>query len=151
MSKLRMRLADDRAMRRDGLSVPINDQADMEIIARAGPGRQAAQLARECEPDIALPDIQRPAMSGIQAAQQNAPRLPSTRLTAPSRSADPGFALERSAARAPIRAIRVVAAGESYVEPERAGDMFSLPAPPRRATGAAPSGRAIARTRCCVR
>lgn len=138
MSKLRILLADDHAMLRDGLSVLINDQPDMEVIAQAGTGRQAVELARECAPDVAVLDMSMPDMAGIEAAQQIANRITATRVIALSRNADPGcarrafragaagFVLKRSAAEALINAIRVVASGESYVEPDLAVDLFAL-------------------------
>lgn len=138
MPKLRILLADDHTMLRDGLSVLINDQPDMEVVAQAGTGRQAVQLAKECSPDIAVLDISMPDMAGIEAAQQIATRVPTTRVIALSRNPDPGcarrafragvagFVLKRSAAEALIHAIRVVAGGESYVEPGLAVEIFSL-------------------------
>lgn len=137
MSKLRILLADDHTMLRDGLAVLINDEPDMEVVAQASTGRQTVQLAKECEPDIAVLDISMPDMAGIEAAQQIATGLSTTRVIALSRNSDPGcarrafragvagFVLKRSAAEALIRAIRVVAGGESYVEPELAVEIFS--------------------------
>ena len=138
MSNLRILLADDHTMLRDGLSVLINDQPDMEVIAQAGTGRLAVQLATECAPDIAVLDISMPDMAGIEAAQQIATRIPPTRVIALSRNADPGtarrafragaagFVLKRSAAEALIHAIRVVAGGQNYIEPDLAVEIFSL-------------------------
>lgn len=141
MAKLRILLADDHTMLRDGLSVLINDQPDMEVIAQAQTGRQAVQLARECTPDVAVVDISMPDMAGIEAAQQIASRSAPTRVIALSRNADPGcarralragaagFVLKRSAAEALIHAIRIVAGGESYVEPDFSGELFSAADP----------------------
>lgn len=138
MSKLRILLADDHTMLRDGLSVLINDQPDMEVIAQAATGRQAVQLACECAPDIAVLDVTMADMAGLEAVQQIVVRRPSTRVIALSRIPDPasarrafragvtGFVHKRSAAEALIHAIRVVAGGENYVEPELALDIFSV-------------------------
>lgn len=132
MYKLRILLADDHAMLRDGLCVLLNEQPDMEVIAQATTGRQALQLARECAPDIAVLDISMPDMAGLEAAQNIVARCPRTRVIALSRHGDPayarrvlhagvaGYVLKRSAAEALIRAIRIVSQGANYVEPDLA-------------------------------
>lgn len=139
MAKLRILLADDQTMLRDGLSVLLNDQPDMEVIAQATTGRQAVRLVRECRPDIAVLDLSMPDMAGMEAAQQIHAGCPATRVIALSRQADPncarralragvaGFVPKRSAAEALIEAIRIVARGECYVEPTLAAEVFPLP------------------------
>lgn len=130
MSRVRILLADDHAMLRDGLSILLNGQPDLEVIAQASTGRQAMQLARECAPDVAVVDISMPDVAGMEAAQQIVTNSPATRVIALSRHADPayarrmlragisGYVLKRSAAEVLIRAIRIVAQGGRYVEPE---------------------------------
>jgi DNA-binding NarL/FixJ family response regulator len=138
MAKLRILLADDQTMLCDGLSALINAQADMEVVGRARNGGEAVRLAEEGAPDVAVLDVSLTDVTGIEAVQQIAARVPPTRVVAISRNADPGcarrafragasgFVLKRSAAEALIHAIRVVADGESYIEPELAVEMFSL-------------------------
>ena len=72
MLKLRILLADDHAMLRDGLSVLLNGQTDMEVVAQAMTGREAVRLACEHAPDVAVVDISLPDTAGVEAAHRMA-------------------------------------------------------------------------------
>lgn len=133
MTKLRILLADDHAMLREGLVVFINDQPDMEVVAQAADGREAVRMAEELEPDVAVLDVSMPEMGGAEAAEAIRACCPQVRVLALTRHADPayvrrllqagaaGYVLKKAAADALINAIRVVAAGDTYVEPQLAG------------------------------
>src|SRR3954451_4615920 len=67
MAKLRIILADDHVVVRQGLKALIDAQPDMEVVGEADDGRAALQEARDLVPDIVLMDISMPHMSGTQA------------------------------------------------------------------------------------
>ena len=133
MKKLRIILADDHAVLRAGLAMLINAQPDMAVVGEAADGREAVDLARAERPDIAVLDVSMPTMGGASAAQRILFECPTVRILALTRHADQsylrnllaagatGYVLKQSAADTLIGAIRVVAAGGTYVEPALAG------------------------------
>lgn len=136
MSKLRVLLADDHAILREGLAMLINGQPDMEVIAQASNGRDAVKLASETCPEIAVLDVSMPVLGGAEAAEQIRACSPETRVLALTRHADhaymrrlmqagaTGYVLKKSAADALINAIRVVAKGGTYLEPSLASGVL---------------------------
>ena len=70
MEKIRVLLADDHAVVREGLCRLIENEEDMECIALAENGEQAIELAREFKPDVAIVDVSMPKVSGIQALSE---------------------------------------------------------------------------------
>ena len=80
MSKLRILLADDHTVVRQGLRKVLEDTADWEVVAEAGDGREAVRLAEEHKPDVAVIDIAMPLLNGIEATRQIAKRSPATRV-----------------------------------------------------------------------
>jgi DNA-binding NarL/FixJ family response regulator len=67
VEKIRVLLADDHEVVREGLRQLIENEEDMECIALAENGEQAIELARELKPDVAIVDVSMPKVSGIQA------------------------------------------------------------------------------------
>jgi two-component system response regulator NreC len=134
--KLRVLLADDHAMLREGLAILIDGQSDMEVVAQACDGAEALQLARETNPDIAVLDVSMPALGGAEATERIRETCPHTRVVALTRHADQGYVrrllqagadgyvLKKSAADTLITAIRTVAQGGTYVEPALAGTLL---------------------------
>jgi len=78
--RIRIMLVDDHNVMRQGLSMMLNGQSDMEIVAEATDGDTAVQLARELNPDVILMDISMPKMSGIEATQIIHAELPRIRI-----------------------------------------------------------------------
>jgi len=145
MTKLRILLADDHGVLRDGLTLLINAQPDMQVVASARGGREAVQLAVQLEPQLVVLDVSMPDLDGAEAAEQIRGRCPGVRILALTRYADQGYlrrlldagasgyVLKRTAGDALIDAIRVVAEGGSYIDPTLAGNLFARMA---KATGA---------------
>lgn len=129
---LRILLADDHAVLRHGLTMLISSQPDMEVVAQAGTGREALQLAQQEAPDVAILDLSMPNMGGAEAAQQILQACPNTRVLALTRHADQaylrrlwaagatGYVLKQSVAETLLAAIRVVAQGGTFVDPSLA-------------------------------
>jgi two-component system response regulator NreC len=138
MSGLRILLADDHAVLRDGLRMLIDAQPDMEVVAQADGGREAVRLCALHSPDIVVLDVSMPDLDGAEAAERIRAQDPRTRVVALTRHADQGYlrrllragasayVLKRTAADALIHAIRIVAAGGTYVDPTLVGGLVSL-------------------------
>src|SRR5689334_6155902 len=70
MTGLRILIADDEAIVRDGLRAIVDLEPDLEVIGEAGDGAEAVELARRLEPDVALIDIRMPKMDGLEATRR---------------------------------------------------------------------------------
>jgi PAS domain S-box-containing protein len=79
-SKVRILLADDHAVMRQGLSNILKEKEDFEIVGEAVNGREAVQLAKELNPDIILMDVSMPEMDGIEATMHISKVLSHTRI-----------------------------------------------------------------------
>jgi len=88
-NKIRVMLADDHRVVRQGLSALIEGQSDMEIVGEAADGVEAVSLARKCSPDVILMDINMPKMNGLEATRIISAELPQTRIIGLSINDDP--------------------------------------------------------------
>jgi two-component system response regulator NreC len=137
MNKLRIFLADDHAVLRDGLKALVNAQPDMEVVGEADNGRTAWQKAKELLPDVVVMDISMPEMNGAQATQRLKESCPKIKILALTAHEDKGylrhlmetgasgFVLKRAATLELIQAIRVVATNGAYIDPTLAGELLS--------------------------
>lgn len=129
MQTLRIFLADDHAVVREGLKALINAQGDMRVIGEAGDGQTAYQATRDCQPDVVVLDISMPTMNGMQVTAQLSRECPNVKVLVLSVHEDPiylrellaagaaGYILKHAAPETLIHAIRVVAAGGIYLDP----------------------------------
>lgn len=146
---IRVLLADDHAIVRDGLRAVLAREPDIQVVAEAGDGREALRLAREARADVAALDISMPLLNGLEAARQMAAwgRGPRTILLTVHaedryalealRAGVRGYVLKKQAAADLVRAIREVAAGRVYLSPGISGAVVEAvrsPAPPREGT-----------------
>ncbi len=67
--KIRVILADDHAVMRQGLVKLVSSQPDIQVVGEASTGREALELARQIDPDLILMDISMPDMDGIEATR----------------------------------------------------------------------------------
>jgi DNA-binding NarL/FixJ family response regulator len=67
---IRVLIADDQVLIRDGLAALLSSDPEIEVIGQAGTGRQAADLARELKPDVIVMDIRMPEMDGLAATAE---------------------------------------------------------------------------------
>jgi two-component system, NarL family, response regulator NreC len=137
MTKLRILLADDHGVLRDGLTLLINAQPDMQVVACARGGREAVQLAAQLAPQLVVLDVSMPDLGGAEAAEQIRGCCPGVRILALTRYTDlgylrrlldagaSGYVLKRTAGNALIDAIRVVAEGGSYIDPTLAANLVA--------------------------
>jgi len=130
MSKrIRILLADDHSVVRQGFKMILGAQADMEIVGEAGNGREAVELAAELKPDVVVMDVAMPELNGIEATRRLAETVPHARVVALSMHKDSVYVREilRAGARAYllkdsvagdlVSAVRAVARGEGYLSP----------------------------------
>ena len=141
---IRILLADDHPLFREGVAHSLSVEPDFEIIAQAESGEEVVELAKNLRPDIVLLDVSMTGMGGIEAAGKIAVLVPGIRimmltvsenrenLMAALKAGAHGYVLKGVSA-SELRAItRRVASGEAYVTPALAADMlteFSNPHP----------------------
>jgi DNA-binding NarL/FixJ family response regulator len=126
---IRILLADDHALVRQGFRMILSAQPDMEIIGEAGNGREAVEMAEKLQPDLVVMDVTMPELNGIEATRRIATASPRTRVLALSmhkdsvyvreilRSGARGYLLKDSDDSDLIAAVRSVAKGEGYLSP----------------------------------
>ena len=126
---IRLLIADDQELVRTGLRLIVESEPDLQVVGEAADGEDAIRKARAFRPDIALMDIRMPGTDGIEAARQIVQSVGATRvIVLTTFSADEyvfqalaagasGFLLKDGPADELIRAIRIVAAGDSLLSP----------------------------------
>ena len=124
---IRVLIADDHAILRDGLSRAIQQEDDMTVIGQAEDGRIAVDLARELTPDIVVMDIAMPDLNGIEATREIRRQTPEVRVIGLSMHSAKRYVTEMFKAGAAgyllkdcdfdelANAIRTVAEGNTYV------------------------------------
>ena len=124
---IRILLADDHKIIREGLRSLIEKQSDMEVVAEAGNGRAAVQLAQQLRPDVLIMDITMPDLNGIDATKQIIHYAPGVKVIALSVHSDSrfvtrileagasGYLLKDCAFEELATAIRAVTADQDYV------------------------------------
>jgi DNA-binding NarL/FixJ family response regulator len=134
---LRIFLAEDHEMVREGIKALVNAQADMKVVGEAGDGLQAVASARELLPDVVVMDVSMPNMNGLEATERLKKDCPQVKVLALTRHADTGFMqqlfragaagylLKQSASTELIRAIRTIMEGNSYLDPTITGKVVS--------------------------
>jgi DNA-binding NarL/FixJ family response regulator len=91
---IRIVLADDHTVIRQGLKLLLERQPGFEIVAEAGDGRQAVDTTEALRPDVVVLDIAMPNLNGIEAARQISARVPSTAIVILSMHADESYLLQ---------------------------------------------------------
>jgi DNA-binding NarL/FixJ family response regulator len=143
MRKIRILIADDHAVVRDGTRQILVQEPDMDVVAEAADGAEAIRLAGSSRPDVAIIDIAMPGVDGIEATKQIKARYPSVAVLILSAYDDDQFVfslLEAGAAgyllksvrgRELVDAVRQVYAGESVLHPAIARKVLNrfVPAP----------------------
>jgi two-component system response regulator NreC len=137
VSTLRIVLADDHVMMREGLKSLVNAQADMEVVGEADNGLAVLLKARELQPDVVVMDVSMPELNGIQATERMRGCCHKSKVLVLTGYDDngylrqlleagaSGYVLKRAAAEELVKAIRVVAAGGVYLDPTLAGKVVS--------------------------
>ncbi len=129
MKKIKILLAEDHVVVREGIRHVVEKEADFEVVAEAKDGEEAVKLAAECLPDVALIDIVMPKLNGIEATKRIKESCPSVAVLALSAYDDDqfvfslleaggaGYLLKSVPSRKLVAAIRAVHEGESVLHP----------------------------------
>ena len=120
-------IADDHKIMRDGLRTLLEHEPDMEVIAEADNGRSIVQLSHKLKPDVVIMDISMPELNGFEATRQIVQKNPAVKVVALSMHADKrfvagmfeagakSFLLKDSAFSQLSEAIRNVYSGKTYL------------------------------------
>jgi len=126
---IRILLADDHKIMREGLRTLLAQERDMEVVGEAQDGRATLQLARKAAPDVVIMDVVMPDLNGIEATRRIVADLPRTKVIALSMHSDKRFVVEMLKAGASayllkdcaseelIRSVRAVLADRTYLSP----------------------------------
>jgi DNA-binding NarL/FixJ family response regulator len=126
--RLRVLIADDHALVRDGLRRLINDQSDMVVVGEVTNGGDAVAEAQRLSPRVVLIDISMPGPDGITVARAITAVCPDTKIIAVSRHTDlvfvtqmmragaAGYVLKQSPSAELLQALRAVANGHEYID-----------------------------------
>jgi two-component system response regulator NreC len=91
MKKLRVLLADDHKIVRDGLRLLVNGQRDMQVVGEASNGREALRQARDLKPDVVVMDLSMPELNGLQATERLKAERPEIKVVALTVHEDPSY------------------------------------------------------------
>lgn len=129
MEKIKVLLADDHTIVRQGLKVLLEAEPDIAVVGEAETGRQALQLTRKLLPDVVVMDIAMPNLNGLEATRQIAKEMPAVKLLVLSSYDDDeyvhqvtgagatGYLLKQTAATDLIKAVREARRGNAFFSP----------------------------------
>jgi DNA-binding NarL/FixJ family response regulator len=127
MSKIRVLIADDHALVREGITALLGHYEDVEVVGEASDGKEAIEKAGKLRPDIILMDIAMPGLGGLEATTEIKKKNPEIRILVLSQYDDreyvsrflkagvSGYILKRAVGSELITALRAIAKGESYL------------------------------------
>jgi len=130
--KIRVLIADDHAVLRDGLHALLDMYEDVEVVGKAADGLEAVERAVELKPDVVLMDIAMPRLGGLEAALEIRQRKLPTRVLVLTqydnkeyvfqmlKAGAAGYVLKKAAGTELVSAIRAVHAGDSFLCPSAA-------------------------------
>jgi DNA-binding NarL/FixJ family response regulator len=152
---IRVLVADDHGVLRDGLGRVIAAQPDMELVGTAANGAEAIELCRALEPDVVLMDIEMPVLDGIEATLAIAAQAPATAVLVLTSFSDRqrivdaldagavGYLLKDAAADDVVRGVRAAAEGGSPLDPRAARTLLEAKTAPDPLDGLSPREREV--------
>ena len=141
-STIRIVIADDHGVVREGLRALLGSESDMEVVGEAATGKEVLERATEVRPDVILMDIQMPDLNGIEATRRILEASPDVGVVvltmfedddsvfSAMRAGARGYVLKGADPSQILKVLRAVAGGEAYFGPEiarRLMDFFSAP------------------------
>lgn len=152
---IRVLIADDHGVLRDGLSRVIASYADMELVGTAANGAEAVEICRVTAPDVVLMDLEMPIMDGIDATKAILAERPQTAVLVLTSFSDHrrivraldagavGYLLKDAAADEVVNGIRTAASGGSPLDPRAARTLLEGKAAPDPLAGISPRERDV--------
>ena len=152
---IRVVIADDHGVIRDGLAGVIAAQPDLEVVATVENGAEAVESCRRSAPDVVLMDLEMPVLDGIEATRIIREELPETavlvltsfsdvrRITAALGAGAAGYLLKDSSAEDVVRGIRAAAAGGAPLDPHTARILLEAKDAPDPLEGISPREREV--------
>jgi len=128
--KIKVLLADDHQILREGLRAMLEKEYNMEVLGEAADGREALRLIREKTPDVIVMDITMPGLNGVEATRQIRNEFPQIKVVALSMHDDKRFVLNMLKAGASayllkdggfkevVKAVNAVMANKTYLSPD---------------------------------
>jgi DNA-binding NarL/FixJ family response regulator len=129
MQKIRVLLADDHVVVRQGLRALLISEEDIDIVGEADNGRQAVQLVKKLSPDVVVMDIAMPVLNGLEATRQITRSVPASKVLVLSSYSDDeyvqqlteagaaGYLVKQTAATELLKAIREAHKGNAFFSP----------------------------------
>lgn len=129
MGTIRVVLAEDHTIVRQGLRSILEQQTGIDVIAEAENGREAVRIVEQLQPDVVLMDFSMPGLNGLEATRQIKQRVPEVKILILTRHANreyiekilragaSGYLIKKSAADELIIAIQSVYRGDSFLDP----------------------------------
>jgi DNA-binding NarL/FixJ family response regulator len=152
---IRVLIADDHGVIRDGLGRVIGAQPDLELVGTAADGAEALELCRTARPDVVLMDLEMPVVDGIEATRAIHAEDPGTavlvltsfsdqrRITGALEAGAVGYLLKDASAEEVVRGIRAAAAGGSPLDPRAARALLEARDAPDPLAGVSPREREV--------
>jgi|RhiMetdeSRZDD1v2_1073273.scaffolds.fasta_scaffold226579_3 DNA-binding NarL/FixJ family response regulator len=152
---IRVAVADDHGVLRDGLAGVIGAQPDMELVATAADGEEAIAMCRSTTPDVVLMDLEMPVIDGIEATRAILADVPKTavlvltsfsdrrRITSALDAGAVGYLLKDASADEVVRGIRTAAEGGSPLDPRAARSLLEANNAPDPLAGLSPRERDV--------
>ncbi|HEU5298185.1 MAG TPA: response regulator transcription factor [bacterium] len=129
MARIKVLVADDHAIVREGVRMILGREPDIEVVGEAGDGQQALDLVATVHPQVVIMDISMPGVGGIEATQRLKATHPEVQVLALTmhedetyvfqllRAGAAGYVLKRAAAQDLVQAVRAAARGEAFLYP----------------------------------
>ena len=139
---IRIVLADDHEIVRNGIKLVLEEQDDMEVVAEAADGEEAVRFTLGHKPDVLVLDLNMPGVSGLEAIPRALEASPDTAVVVLTMQSEPAFAREalrtgargyvvkQSAASELVGAVRAIIGGDTYINPSLGARMAAEPADP---------------------
>jgi DNA-binding NarL/FixJ family response regulator len=134
-NQIRLIIADDHPVVREGLSAILETQPDLDVLAEAADGLEAVKLVHELQPDVVLMDLQMPNMDGVEAIKKIKEEVPATEIVVLTtydsdeyifrgiEAGARGYLLKGASKDELLNAIRAASRGEALLPPVVAGKL----------------------------
>ncbi|MGQ9585704.1 MAG: response regulator [Anaerolineae bacterium] len=138
MARIRVLLADDHALLREGLRLVLEAQPDLQVIGEAGDGEEAVEKSRTLRPDLVLMDIAMPRLNGVEATRRIKRFCPETKVVVLTQYQDreyvlsilqagaDGYILKQSDSQELVKGIRAALRGDASLSPSVARELVEL-------------------------